>query len=412
MNGVTGSLLAGAVVCGLLLQVPAAQAGREKVLYNFCSQQDCTDGGNPSSGLTEVNGVLYGMTRSGGAGLCFGGTPACGTVFALDPQTGSETVLHSFTDPDTDGIFPSGGVIAVKGKLYGTTTDGGGSNGGGTVFTLDPQTGAESLLHSFFGGSDGYVPEGWLISVKGTLYGTTMSGGSDGCFGYGCGTVFAVNRKTGAETVLHAFISGADGAFPSAGLVAVNGTLYGTTTQGGGNVSCSNGCGTVFAINPKTGAETVVYAFTGGSDGSDPAAGLINVKGTLYGTTAAGGAHAAGTVFALDPQTGAHTVLYSFCSQQNCTDGQGPDAGLTNVNGTLYGTTPQGGANTFGTVFALDLGSNAEKVLYSFGSQPNSTDGQIPRGGVIANGKWLYGMTYLGGSGTAGSGGVVFAVKR
>jgi uncharacterized repeat protein (TIGR03803 family) len=412
MNGISMSMFAGVIACGLLLQVPAAQAGREKVLYNFCSQQDCADGGNPSSGLIDVNGVLYGMTNQGGVGLCFGGTPACGVVFALDPKTGSETVLHTFNDPDTDGIFPSGGLVAVKGTLYGTTYSGGGANGGGAVFALDLRTGAETLLHTFFGGSDGYIPQAGLISVKGTLYGTTTSGGSDGCFGYGCGTVYAVNRKTGAETVLHAFISGADGAFPWAGLVAVNGMLYGTTTQGGGNVSCSNGCGTVFAIDPTTGAETIVHAFAGGNDGSDPAAGLINVKGTLYGTTVAGGTHGHGTVFSLDPKTGSESVLYSFCSQQNCTDGQGPDASLIEEKGTLYGTTPQGGANNFGTVFALDLGSNAERVLYSFGSQQNSTDGQIPRGGLLANGKWLYGTTYLGGSGTAGSGGVVFAIKR
>jgi uncharacterized repeat protein (TIGR03803 family) len=406
MSGISGSLFAGAIACGLLLQVPAAHAAGEKVMYTFCSQQDCTDGVNPISDLIDVNGTFYGVTLAGGTGDCGSGS-TCGTVFAFDPRTRSKTVLHSFKDSETDGIFPTSGVIDVKGILYGTTmAGGGGSSGGGTVFALDPQTGAESLLHSFTGGSDGYTPWAGLVGVKDMLYGTTSAGGGNGCGGGGCGTVFAINRKTGKETVLHTFDGGAGGAVPMGALTEVNGTLYGTTSQGGSTQECFTGCGTVFAIDPKTGATTVVYTFAGGSDGSDPTARLLNVNGTLYGTTAAGGANNRGTVFSLDLQTGSEAVLYSFCNQQDCRDGSDPGLGtLIDLDGTLYGTTAGGG----GTVFAVDAVSGAETVLYSFGSKMNEVDGANPDGGVIAKGQWLYGTTLYGG---IHADGVLFRIKR
>ena len=103
------------------------------------------------------------------------------------------------------------------------------------------------------------------------------------------------------ETVLHFFGQSGDGSDPYAGLIDVGGTLYGTTLNGGGTGCGGSGCGTVFSINPKTGAEAVLYAFQGGSDGANPYAGLINVKGTLYGTTRAGGMHSLGTVYSIKP---------------------------------------------------------------------------------------------------------------
>jgi uncharacterized repeat protein (TIGR03803 family) len=125
----------------------------------------------------------------------------------------------------------------------------------------------------------------------------------------------------------------------------VKGTLYGTTDEGG-----SHGAGTVFSIDPGTGAETVLHSFGGTGDGSTPYASLIDVKGKLYGTTETGGAAAAGTVFSVDPKTGAEAVVYSFLGG---TDGKGPDASLIDVKGTLYGTTNEGGTDGYGTVFAL-----------------------------------------------------------
>ena len=111
-------------------------------------------------------------------------------MFSVDLNTGVETVLYSFCKMGcADGAEPFGGLIDVKGTLYGTTS-GGGANGRGTVFSFDPSTGAEKVLYSFIGGADGAYPQGGLIDVSGTLYGTTTMGGA-----YSKGTVFALEKK-------------------------------------------------------------------------------------------------------------------------------------------------------------------------------------------------------------------------
>jgi uncharacterized repeat protein (TIGR03803 family) len=236
----------------------------------------------------------------------------------------------------------SANLIAADGVLYGTTPLGGAA-GEGTVFSLDPKTGTETVLHSFSNGTDGAYPYASLIDVKGTLYGTTSIGGT-----YGGGTAFAIDPKTGTETVLHSFGNGKDGAAPVAGLIDVKGTLYGTTALGGRFQG-----GTVFALDPRTGAETVLHSFeVNGKDGAEPESALVDIDGTLYGTTYEGGATFNGAVFSFNPKTGKETMLYSFCSAQYCTDGQYP-SGLSDVNGTLYGATYYGGANNGGAVFAI-----------------------------------------------------------
>ncbi|HEY2444388.1 MAG TPA: PQQ-binding-like beta-propeller repeat protein [Rhizomicrobium sp.] len=322
----------------------------EKVLYSFCRRRNCVDGANPVASLIDMNGTLYGTTYDGG-------TSDGGSVFAIDRKTGAEKVLYSFCSQKscTDGEYPAAGLIDVTGTLYGTTFFGG-INSSGTVFALDPNTGTEKLLYTFCSRqlcTDGGNPVASPIDVNGMLYGTTTSGGlypSDG------GTVFALDPNSGAENVLYTFCSQqncTDGATPAGSLVEASGTLYGTTEVGGSTGCNGQGCGTVFAVDPSTGTETVLYSFTGGLDGGLPTAGLIDVNGTLYGTTSSGGTSGKGTAFALDPNTGTETVLYSFCSRKKCKDGEEPYAGLTDVKGTLYGTTVYGGATGFGTVFAL-----------------------------------------------------------
>jgi uncharacterized repeat protein (TIGR03803 family) len=242
------------------------------VIYSFAGGND---GANPQAGLLKVKGVLYGTTESSGAN-------DVGTVFSLTPTpSGTETTLYGFAGYPYDGADPVASLINVNGTLYGTTSKGGGGNCGihtgcGTVFSITP-SGAETILHSF--GQDSAFPGAGLIKVKSTLYGTTASGGANGY-----GTVFAIPRF-GSETTLYSFAgSPYDGANPKAGLVDVNGALYGTTYAGGANCGSSGGCGTVFAITPS-GAETVLLSFAGGGDGANPPAGLIKVKSTLYGTT-------------------------------------------------------------------------------------------------------------------------------
>jgi len=330
MKAVSIALFAGIAGSAFVQPVLAADATKlkEKVLHSFGSG---ADGEYPEAGVIDVNGTLYGTTDDGGT------RDDSGTVFSVNPNTGTETVVYSFGGGT--GVFPVVGLIDVNGTLYGTTL-GGGSVGYGTAFSVNPDTGAERVLHSFGVDTDGEYPEASLIDVKGTLYGTTWEGGNPGCELSGCGTVFSVNPQTGAETVVYSFCSQqncADGEAPYAGLIDVKGTLYSTTSQGG-----TYGEGMVFSVNPATGAETVVYSFCSQqncSDGAEPDGGLIDVKGTLYGTTLYGGnVEDDGTVFALDLNTGKETVLYSFCSQQSCADGETPDASLINVKGTLYGT--------------------------------------------------------------------------
>jgi uncharacterized repeat protein (TIGR03803 family) len=306
-------------------------AGAETVLHSFPSGSG--DGERPAGGLIKVKSKLYSTTLDGGAN-------DDGTVYSVT-TSGKESVLYSF-GRSGDGKRPGGGLLNVKGTLYGTTCCGG-ANSDGTVFSVTT-SGTEIVLHSFGGSGDGEDPVAGLINVKGTLYGTTDVGGANGY-----GTVFTIT-PSGTETVIYSFKGGsADGAYPQAGLVDVNGTLYGTTNEGGATCGASGGCGTVFSITPS-GKETVIHTFpTGSGDGEYPDATLIAVKGQLYGTTCCGGASGYGTVFAI--AFGVETVLHSFPTGSY--DGEDPVAGLTNVKGTLYGTTDKGGANGGGTVFRL-----------------------------------------------------------
>ncbi len=400
MKAVSVVLVAGLVGCVLVRPVLAADGAKagEKVLHAFGSG---TDGSRPFPGLAPVNGMLYGTTIDGGA-------QGDGTVFAIDPKTGAVTVLYSFCGQQNcaDGSEPYGNLTAVKGSLYATTFEGG-SAGDGVIYALDPKSGTVTVVYSFCSQqscADGADPLAGLTAVKGMLYGTTFDGGA-----HGFGTVFAFDAKTGGEKVLYSFCSQqscTDGNEPITNLLALNGLLYGTTLDGG-----AHSYGTVFSVDPKTGAQRVLYSFCSQqacTDGGPSEAGLIAVNGTLYGTTYSGGAFDMGTVFALDPATGAETALYSFCSQQNCPDGDEPFAGLLAVKGTLYGMTGDGGAHDDGTVFSLDPATGAEKVLYSFCSQQNCTDGVGSEASLIDVKGTLYGTTFYGGANDLGT---VFALK-
>ena len=410
MRAISAALIVCAVGC--LAHGPAAKAATEKVLYSFCRQQNCADGKQPFAGLISVDGMLYGTTYLGGTGSCNFG---CGTLFAIDPETGAETVLHSFQFDTTDGFLPSSGLMDIGDTLYGMTRDGGSGDcyqydPCGTVFSFDLTSDTETVLYSFCSRKnckDGSWPNGGVI-VGSTLYGVTTYGGKTGLGG----TLFSLKLESGVERKRYSFgYESTNGFYPEGSLIDVDGTLYGVTSQGGTG-SCYGGdiygCGTVFSFDPKSGVETVLHSFLyGAADGTFPYAGVIEVDHTLYGTTFAGGpgncfaqqgATGCGTVFSLDLETGVETVLYFFCSQQNCADGERPYAGLIDVNGKLYGTTYQGGANGWGTVFSIDLKTGKETVVYSFCSRQNCADGSLPSAGLINVNGTLYGTTNEGGA--------------
>lgn len=312
--------------CGVVFSM--TPSGHETVLYSFMGPK--ADGQSPLTDLIIVNGTFYGTTY-------YGGPDGAGTVFSVTPS-GEEAVLHGFTGPP-DGDLP-GGLLNVKGTIYGTT--GGGGAGEGTVYTITP-SGSETVIYSFrahklHGEAPGTGP---LLRLAGKFYGTTNEGGA-----YGMGGVFSLNTS-GHEKLLHSFQGGStDGAGAASGLVDANGTFYGTTTFGG-----ASGDGTVYSITPS-GAETILHSFTGTPDGSLPTSPLLNVNGTLYGTTFGGGTAGDGTVFSITP-SGTETVLYSFVGSPN--DGESPFSDLTYLRGRLYGTTERGGRHNKGTVFSITL---------------------------------------------------------
>ena len=307
-------------------------------------------------------------------------------------------------------------VQATGGNLYGTTLNGG-ANLAGTVFRVT-QDGGFTTLYSFCaqGGvdcTDGEHPYAGLVQgIDDNFYGTTSGGGSGGC----CGTVFKITPE-GAFATLHTFDQ-TDGDDPVAPLIqASNGHFYGTTESGGEYFG-----GTAFEIT-SNGDFTSIHSFCESIscvDGSSPAAALLQDKdGNFYGTTMSGGEHLSGTVFKLTTQ-GSVTVLYSFCSQAYCMDGEYPGAPLVQgTDGNFYGTTPSGGpAQCFDEYYGYYCGSVFQVTpdgtltsLHGF----DISDGDEPTGGVIqsTNGKF-YGTTYFGGEGSAGCGefcGTVFSIS-
>jgi uncharacterized repeat protein (TIGR03803 family) len=406
-----------------------SQAQTFTVLHTFQGAPD--DGAFPWTQLTrDAEGNLYGTTEQGGDanGVCSSFFYGCGTAFKLN-KTGKLLWLHSFNSKD--GGQPMAGLLRdTAGELYGTTVLGGDTNcyeyGCGTAFKLD-KTGKETVLHKFSGTPDGEWPEGLLVQDKaGNVYGTTILGGT----GNNGGTAFKIDKK-GHKTVLYSFCSETDcrdGRDPFQGVILdAAGNLYGAASYGG--VGGSN-AGVVYRID-STGQETVLYTFSGGSDGGNPASVLISDgAGNLYGTTEYGGNSdcgdsGCGVVFELSPQSNGGwtgTTLYTFCSLANCADGEYPLAGplVRDSAGNLYGTTEFGGTprdcasgqEGCGVVFKLDT-SGRETVLHTF---TLGSDGGIPATGLIMDKLGnLYGVADAGGdlNCAAGSGqgcGVVFEI--
>jgi uncharacterized repeat protein (TIGR03803 family) len=360
----TAAILAAGVALG-----GAAQA-KFKVLHSFCAlgeHHSCNDGSNPQSGLVmDAAGNLFGTTAQGGKDY--------GTAFELErkPKGGFNfKTIYRFCS--FCGHSPNGPLIVdTAGNLYGTA--------GSLVFELSPVVGqkqwSEKVLYRFCSQqncTDGNAPFGGL----------TYAGASSG--------------------------SPYDGVSP----------IYGATIAGG-----ANNAGTVFDLTNNSGiwTEAVLYSFcaVGGDqclDGSDPAGGVIlDQAGNLYGTTDTGGGHndggisgGAGTVFELSPsgQSWIETVLYAFCSTDQCTDGAFPTGNLTmDVAGNLLGITGAGGQRCkpdpagCGVVFKLlpNGASSEETVLYAFCQKSDCRDGREPLGGVVLDESGdLFGTTSLGG---------------
>jgi uncharacterized repeat protein (TIGR03803 family) len=366
-------------ISGTVFKV-SADGSAFSVLHSFDS------GGNgavPSAGLIQgSDGAFYGTTQYGGAAGGYG------TVSKVSADGSGFAVLHSFDY--TNGSYPQAGVVqGSDGAFYGTTLAGGTSTFG-TVFKVSADGSSFSVIHSL-DYAISRLPLGGLVQGSdGAFYGTTSGGGTAG----GYGTVFKVSADGSVFSVIHSFDS-TDGSTPQASLVqGSDGTLYGTTSSGGGG-----GVGTVFKISTDGSGFGVMRTF-GGTSGSTPQASLVQGSdGAFYGTTSGGGTHGFGAVFKVSADGSSFSVIHSFGG----TDGSTPQASLLQgSDGAFYGTTSHGGVYGFGTVFKVLANGSSFSVIHSF----DYGTGGYPRGGLVQGlDGALYGTTQSGGP---AGGGVLF----
>jgi uncharacterized repeat protein (TIGR03803 family) len=327
------------------------------------------------SPLLEYNGNFYGTTSQGG-------TNGQGDVFQISP-TGQWTELYSFTGGD-DGGYPLGGLAFTDGNFYGVTLSGG-AEGNGTVFSMTP-SGDETPIHSFTCAVGGCVPfAGLALGPGGLLYGTTYYGGTNSF-----GGIFSISTA-GQLTELYSFTNGVDGVNVATVLAeGLDGDLYGASQSGGTNDGAS-GNGTIFKITPG-GTFSLLYTFTNGADGNSPNGGLTpDASGNFYGTTASGGAFGNGTAFELT-QAGSFKVLYAFTGGQ---DGSTPGSILVlGGDGNFYGTTLFSGPSLGGTAFQMTPAGVVSNVL----SFNNVNSGSSPGDLVEGSDSNFYGLTIYGGS--------------
>ncbi len=369
-----------ALAAALVLACTAARV--EAVEFKVVHEFDFTQGGQPSGGVAiGPHRSLYGATL-------LGGSDRMGVLFMLS-HAGGFRVLHDFHG-GADGAYSNGGVMVdAQSNVFGTTSDGGAA-GVGTLFQWNPHEGYRRLFAMSPVGGGGAHPRAAPVEAPGgLLYGTTLAGGDAAC---NCGTVYRYDTGAQALQTLHAF-DAEHGSTPVAPLALVDGTLYGTlsdggplgggspftlgidgsafnpiatpdrgaftsglapdaaggwwgVTEGGGTY----GAGAIYRID-AAGVYTSVYAFQGKDDGGGPTGTLlVGRDGFIYGTAQGGGRHVRGTVFRFDPATGTLLTLHAF----NGLDGAYPAAGVVQDDeGALYGTTPYGGKLGEGTVFRV-----------------------------------------------------------
>lgn len=387
-----------------LFLVQSALAQEGTTLYTFTGD---SNGGVPYAGLVmDKSGNLYGTASQYGAGPCSSPFPGCGTVFELTMDKGAWSLhlLYTFQG-DEDGSDPTSDLVLDReGDLYGTTTDGGGPSGCGTVFELKPSAAGwqESILYRFTCGADGSFPSGPLaFDSRGNIYGVTIGGGDRNCY---CGVVFELTRTPDGwiEGVLHTFV-GSDGANPYSGVTIVpfqfcQGGLPGRacifgTTESGGLGSIIPG-GVIFQLLPSGNSSwnfRLLYEFPDAA--GRPGGPLVFDKtGTLYGMAGLAGIFGAGAVFKLAPigPSGigwSESDIYSF---------RGPPDGWFSLYqglvfdraGNLYGETSSGGTSAncnggCGTVFRLSrIGETwYESGIYSLPG--GSQGGQNPYAGTL-----------------------------
>jgi uncharacterized repeat protein (TIGR03803 family) len=429
-NPSAGLTLAGTVLCGTTLNGGAQGSGTAFYMrldgtnFNaFRSFTNSPDAANPQGALVGSGNNLFGTTIAGG-------NSSVGTIF-IGQTNGSVSILQSFAAVSPDNATNSGGAspgaLTLSGAtLFGTTTAGGAA-ANGTMFSLSTNGGGFTVLHNFSAldsnsgtNPDGALPCGGPIFSRGTLFGTASGGGAGGA-----GVVFTVHTNGSGFNAIHSFTpldlaaaTNLDGAFPFARLVLLNDKLYGTTVAGG-----ANGKGVVFSVGTNGLNFSVLHHFsptdllTGtNSDGASPCADLALSGGYLYGTTAAGGAGANGTVFSVSTNGSQFITLHAFTAMEPTTgtnaDGALPVAGVLPLGNSLYGTAFSGGPGAAGTVFCVSLPfppavitnisySPNDTVIVSFLGGPNTTNVVQATSGLTPPVTWRDASTNVADAGGA-----------
>lgn len=360
------------------------------ILHNFSGTT--IDGKNPYGQLIQAtNSLLYGLTNSGGL-------YDLGTLFSFDITSNTVTILHNFSGGTIDGSNPKGNVMqASDGNLYGTTNSGGNGTYGqwGVIFKYNPTTSQYSIVHNFNGGPDARACEGDLVEAdNGKLYGLCPFGRT-GCAGMG--TIYSFDPNTNIESIVHCFGDiTTDGTFPRYSMMkATNGLLYGVTLNGGG----TGYNGVLFSFNTTSNTETVLYRFNPLIEGSQPRNTPIEgTDGNIYLTLSQGGAFNGGSLFRYNISTSAGTVLHVFTTSND--GGNGSGNLLQSINGLLYGTNSLGGLNNLGVMYSYDITPQNNNIiyskLYSFSGttmSPGFSEGDL----LESSDGNLYGLSVLGG---------------
>lgn len=343
----------------LVFSVASAAPAAVTVLKNGSA----LDGGTFYGAVTLSRGLLYGITGGGGAS-------GAGTFFSLSPSGAGFNASFDFATP-TGGTPVGTPIEGSDGRFYGATVTGGATNHG-VIYAVNRDGTGYTVLRNLTSATDGENPFGRLLQGQdGKLYGVTSNGG-----GSSGGTIFRIRKDGTGFGVLRALTTATDGGSPYAGLVqAADGTLYGATTTGGPGAG-----GTIFKVQPDGTGFTVLKALTSGTDGASVVGPLVlSGDGFLYGTGATGGTLNGGVVFRINRDGSGYTKIYEFSTALPASNnGYIPYPGLAEgVDGRLYGSTSIGGTANLGTVFSIAKNGTGFQLLHTFtgvaGAGPGST---------------------------------------
>lgn len=316
-----------------------------------------------------------------------------GVLFKIKPDGSEFSKLLDFFGAAT-GSYPHGSLLAYDNFLYGMTSQGGKSYHG-TIFKIKSDGSEYCKLYDFTGNEDGTRPNGKFITDGSFLYAMINSGGKRFSKSNFIGRIYRIGLR-GSEYSRVFDFSGIDGQWPHGSLISNDDFLYAMTSHGGKSNS-----GVIFKIK-FDGTEYCKLLDFEITNGSKPFGTLIFDKTFLYGMTSAGGSNDAGVIFKIKPDGSEYSKLLDFVGHTN---GSKPYGALTFDGTFLYGMTEYGGINNMGTAFRIKPDGTEYAKLFDFSGVET---GKHPRGALISDGNFLYGMTRFGGTYDMG---IIFKIK-